>query len=154
MLFRSKKEDDLGNTIVTKEVQSTILKLYSPLPANVGNNSTLWITKLMTNPLIETVILNEQDDLSCPPLRGPNFSADIDFVSGKSTNFESLDTLILSSSVSSSSNLISTYLSSSFNNTIDLNIEYASGSVYLWEDRKSTRLNSSHSQQSRMPSSA
>jgi hypothetical protein len=129
-----KGEDTLGNTIVTKEVESLILKLYSPLPANITENSTLWITKLLTNPLIETVVLSEQSDLICPPLKGPNFDIDIDFAKGKSTNYESLDELILSASVSSSSGLVSQYLSSSLVSTDGLNIEYyISGSDnYEW----------------------
>jgi hypothetical protein len=129
-----KGEDTLGNTIVTKEVESLILKLYSPLPANITENSTLWITKLLTNPLIETVVLSEQSDLICPPLKGPNFDIDIDFAKGKSTNYESLDELILNASVSSSSGLVSQYLSSSLVSTDGLNIEYyISGSDnYEW----------------------
>jgi hypothetical protein len=131
-----KGEDTLGNTIVTKEVESLILKLYSPLPANITENSTLWITKLLTNPLIETVVLSQQDEINCPPIKGPNFNVDVDFVMGKSTGYESLDDLILSASVSSSSNLIREYLSSSLVNTDDLNIEYyTSGSTdYEWDN--------------------
>jgi hypothetical protein len=129
-----KGQDNLGNTIVTKEVQSLILKLYSTLPANITENSTLWITKLLTNPLIETVVLSEQSDLICPPLKGPNFDIDIDFTKGKSTNYESLDDLILSASVSSSNGLVSQYLSSSLVSTDGLNIEYVSGSTYLWDN--------------------
>ena len=135
----SKKSiDELGNEIVKPEdeVKSLILKLYNPLPSNITSNSTFWITKLMSNPLIETVVLNEQDDISCPPLKGPNFSIDIDFVKGQSTGYESLDTLILSASVSSSTQLVSTYLSSSLINTDELNIEYyLSGSTdYAWDN--------------------
>jgi hypothetical protein len=129
-----KGQDNLGNTIVTKEVESLILKLYSTLPANITENSTLWITKLLTNPLIETVVLSEQSDLICPPLKGPNFDIDIDFTKGKSTNYESLDELILNASVSSSSGLVSQYLSSSLVSTDGLNIEYVSGSTYLWDN--------------------
>jgi len=131
-----KSTDELGNEIVKPDdkVESIILKLYNPLPANVTSNSTFWITKLMTNPLIETIILNQQDNLKCPPLKGPNFDIEVDFVKGQSTNFESLDTLILSGSVSSSTQLISSYLSSSLVNTDGLNIEYyVSGSTdYMW----------------------
>ena len=131
-----KSTDELGNTIVKPEdvVESVILKLYSPLDTSVTNNSTFWITKLITNPLIETVVLTQQDNLKCPPIKGPNFSIDVDYVKGQSTNYESLDTLILSASVSSSSKLVSQYLSSSVVNTQDLNIEYASGSTYLWDN--------------------
>ena len=145
-----KSEDEFGNTIVKPEdiVESTILKLYNPLPASINENTTLWISKLLTNPLIETIILSEQDDIKCPPIKGPNFSVEVDFVIGQSTNYESLDNLILSASVSSSSQLVATYLSSSLIETDDLNIQYAnvnftsshSGSVmsgageYLWNN--------------------
>lgn len=130
-----KSQDELGNTIVKPEdeIKSTIVRLYTPLPANITENSTLWITKLMSNPLIETVILSEQDNLSCPPIKGPNFSVDIDFVAGNSTNYESLDDLILSGSTSSNE-LINAYLSSSIMDVDDLNIQYATTSSYLWEN--------------------
>ena len=133
----SKKSiDELGNEFVKKsdEVSSLILKLYNPLPNNVNENSTFWITKLLSNPLIETVVLSEQSDILCPPLKGPNFDIEVDFVKGQSTGYESLDTLILSASVSSSSQLVATYLSSSLVNTDELNIEYyLSGSTdYAW----------------------
>jgi hypothetical protein len=135
----SKKSiDELGNEIVKPEdeVKSVILKLYNPLPAGVSSNSTFWITKLMSNPLIETIILNEQDDIKCPFIKGPNFDIEVDFVKGQSTGFESLDTLILSGSISSSTQLISSYLSSSLVNTDELNIEYyISGSTdYAWNN--------------------
>jgi hypothetical protein len=130
-----KSEDSLGNTFVkpADEIESYILKLYSPLNANIVNNSTLWITKLMSNPLIETIVLNEQDNLSCPPLKGPNFGIDVDYIKGQSTNFESLDNLILSSSTTSNQ-LVQTYLSSSLVDTSNLNIDYVSGSTYLWNN--------------------
>jgi hypothetical protein len=88
----------------------------------------------MTNPLIETVVLNKQDDLKCPPIKGPNFSVEIDYVKGQSTNFESLDSLILNASVSSSSQLISAFLSSSIIDTDGLNIKYTDGTDYLWDN--------------------
>ena len=131
-----KSKDELGNEIVKPEdeVNSLILKLYSPLPANIQKNSTFWITKLMSNPLIETVILTQQSDISCPPIKGPNFNINIDFVQGSSTGYESLDNILLNNDVTSSSNLITTYLSSSLSNTDELNIDYASGSTYLWNN--------------------
>ncbi|NBU82401.1 MAG: hypothetical protein EBS55_12210, partial [Flavobacteriaceae bacterium] len=129
-----KTTDELGNTVVTKEVESLILKLYTPLPANITENSTLWITKLLTNPLIETVVLSQQDGINCPPIKGPNFSIGVDFVVGKSTGYESLDDLILNAPVSSSSNLIGEYLSSSIVNTDDLNIQYTNDSEYIWDN--------------------
>lgn len=133
-----KTEDDLGNTIVKNEVKSIILKLYEPLPPEVQINSTMWITKLMTNPLIETIVLNEEAVIEHPFIKGPNFDIDVDFVKGQSTNYESLDNLIISAS--SSSTLIQNYLSASLVDTSQLNIKYASGSaasgsaIYLWDN--------------------
>ena len=133
-----KGEDDLGNQKVTKEVKSVILKLYSPLPSDVVLRDTIWITRLITNPLIETVVLNEQDEKESPFIKGPNFDVDIDFVKGQSTNYESLDNLILSSS--SSTKLVQQFLSGSSITLEDLNIEYANGSIseetaeYQWEN--------------------
>ena len=131
----NKTTDELGNIFVkdTDVVDSLILKLYSPLTSNITTNSTFWITKLMSNPLIETVILTDQADISCPPIKGPNFTLDIDYVKGQSTNFESLDNIILSGSTSSAE-LITTYLSSSIIDTTELNIEYVSGSTYIWNN--------------------
>ncbi len=129
-----KKTDDLGNVVLgSNVVDSIILKLYSPLAANVSTNSTFWITKLMANPLIETIILSEQSEINCPPIKGPNFSLDIDYIKGQSTNFESLDNLILSGSTSSTE-LVTTYLSASTIDMNQLNIDYVSGSTYLWEN--------------------
>ena len=130
----SKVQDELGNTVIKDEVNSILLKLYEPIPTNIVPNTTFWITKLMANPLVETIILTDQSNLKCPPLKGPNFNVDVDYVIGNSTNFESLDNLILSSSVSSSAQLISTYLSGSAFDTDTLNIEYVSGSTYLWNN--------------------
>jgi len=133
-----KSKDEFGNEIVTNEVKSVILKLYTPLPNEVQVNSTFWVTKLMTNPLIETVILNDEEQLECPPIKGPNFHIDFDFVKGHSTQFESLDSILLDST--NSNDLIKQYLSGSIIDTEDLNIEYASGDIesgsgtLLWEN--------------------
>jgi hypothetical protein len=132
-----KGEDDLGNQIVTKEVKSLILKLYSPLPPEVQSNQTFWISKLMTNPLVETIVLNEQYEEQHPYIKGPNFDIEVDFVMGSSIGCESLDDLIISAS--NSTNLIQTYLNKSLVDDVDLNIQYYSGSVsasnlYLWDN--------------------
>ena len=128
-----KETDEIGNVKITNKVDSLILKLYTPLNPNIATNSTLWITKLMSNPLIETVVLTEQDEVKCPPIKGPNFNIDVDFVSGQSTAYESLDNLILSGSTTSAQ-LVSTYLTSSLINTDALNTEYVDESTYLWNN--------------------
>lgn len=127
-----KGEDASGNEIITKEVKSLILRLYEPLPNEFVDNDTLWISKLIVNSIIETIVLTDEIGLSCPPIKGPNFNVEIDYITGKSTDFESLDTLILSSSTSQQ--LVTTYLSSSKIDFDDINIEYVSGSEYLWDN--------------------
>jgi hypothetical protein len=127
-----KSEDAQGNEIITKEVKSLILRLYEPLPTNFNSNDTLWITKLIVNSIIETIVLTDEVGLSCPPIKGPNFNVGVDYVTGKSTDYESLDTLILSSSTAEQ--LVSTYLSSSAIDFDDINIQYTSGSTYLWNN--------------------
>ena len=135
-----KATDKAGNEIITKEVKSVILKLYNPLPDSITTNGTLWITKLLSNPIVETVVLQDDVKVSCPPLRGPNFKASVNYVTGQSTAYQSLDTLIISSSVSSSASLIQEYLSKGVIDDSQLNFQYASGSisedtaVYLWDN--------------------
>jgi hypothetical protein len=126
----------LGNEFVKPEdeINSIILKLYNPLPANIQKNSTFWITKLMSNPLVETVILTQQNEIEFPTIKGPNFSIDVDLIQGKSTGYESLDTILLNNDVTSSSTLVASYLSSSLTNTDDLNIDYSNGTEYLWNN--------------------
>jgi hypothetical protein len=126
----NKITDELGNLVLDKNntVDALILKLYTPLPADISENSTFWVTKLMANPLVTTVILTDQSNVLCPPLKGPNFNIAVDHITGQSTNFESLDTLILSGSTSSNE-LIATYINGSAIDTTDLNIQYGSGSV-------------------------
>ena len=55
-----------------------ILKLYEPLPANIQTNAQVWISKLQSNAIVETVTLSSTSDVSCNPLKGPNFTLDID----------------------------------------------------------------------------
>jgi hypothetical protein len=131
-----KSVDELGNEFVKPEdeINSIILKLYNPLPANIQKNSTFWITKLMSNPLVETVILTQQNEIEFPTIKGPNFSIDVDLIQGKSTGYESLDTILLNNDVTSSSTLVASYLSSSLTNTDDLNIDYSNGTEYLWNN--------------------
>ena len=131
-----KSVDELGNEFVKPEdeINSIILKLYNPLPANIQKNSTFWITKLMSNPLVETVILTQQNEIEFPTIKGPNFSIDVDLIQGKSTAYESLDTILLNNDVTSSSTLVASYLSSSLTNTDDLNIDYSNGTEYLWNN--------------------
>ena len=41
-------------------------------------NMIFWITKAQTEPLIETITLVGDDTDYCPPLKGANFSLEVD----------------------------------------------------------------------------
>ena len=108
---------------------SLILKLYEPLPTSVQPNQKVWITKAQTEPLFETITIVGEDTDYCPPLKGPNFSLEVD----NGIGYEIYDNLIASGSNTSTS-LIQNYISKTGIDTEKLNIQYASGSVYTFDN--------------------
>ena len=78
--FTKFKTDELGNQVPDGDInKSIVLKLYEPLPTNINKNDKLWISKLMSLPIIQNVILTGTSDDNCKPLRAPNFGIDVDF---------------------------------------------------------------------------
>lgn len=108
---------------------SLILKLYEPLPTTVQLNQKVWISKLQTEPIFETITLTSDDVEYCPPLKGPNFSLEPDSGMG----YQMFDNLIASGSVTSTS-LIREYVNTYGIDTNALNIQYTSGSEFLFEN--------------------
>jgi hypothetical protein len=108
---------------------SLILKLYEPLPASVQLNQKVWISKFQTEPIIETITITSDIVDYCPPLKGPNFS----LVPDTGIGYQIFDDLIASGSTSSNS-LIQEYVSKKGIDTEVLNIEYTSGSEYIFEN--------------------
>ena len=106
------------------DASSLILKLYEPLPVSVGTNDKVFISKLQTDPLIETVTLVGDGVDYCPPLLGPNFTLEPD----NGIGFQVYDDLLGSGSVTTTS-LIQEYVTRSDIDTRKLNIDYASGST-------------------------
>jgi hypothetical protein len=108
---------------------SLILKLYEPLPTSVQPNDQVWISKLKSNPIVETVSISSIDEMYCPPLKGPNFSLEPD----NGIGYKVFDDLIASGSETSNS-LINRYLNDQGIDTSQLNIQYVSGSEYIFEN--------------------
>ena len=108
---------------------SLILKLYEPIPTSVQPNQQVWISKLQANPIIETITLSSQIETSCPPLKGPNFSLEVN----NSIAYQVYDDLIASGSVTSN-DLVTNYLNTNGIDTTKLNISYTSGSNYSFEN--------------------
>ena len=122
---------DGNNQVITTWVgseNSLILKLYEPLPANITTNQKVWITKIQSKPIIDTINLVGDGSLSCPPLQGPNFSLEVDTGLG----YQVFDDLLASDSVTNTS-LIQKYITNTGIDTEKLNIQYANGSDFNFD---------------------
>ena len=79
-------------------------------------------------------------------------------IAGRNINNLTYDTTLMAESEGELNSLLMKVKEESENVGLKLSIQkmkiMASGPITSWQDRKSTRLNSSHSGQSRMPSSA
>jgi hypothetical protein len=123
---------DGDNKVITTWVgseDSLILKLYEPLPANVQTNQKVFISKIQSNPIIETITLVGDGDEYCPPLQGPNFSLEVD----NGIGYQVYDDLLASGSATNTS-LIREYVSKTGIDTDKLNIEYVTGSDYTFQN--------------------
>jgi hypothetical protein len=117
-------------TTWTGSNNSLILKLYEPLPTTIQQNDLVWISKLVSNPIIEKVSLTTNISTECPPLKGPNFSLNND---SNQIGFQIYDELIASGS-NTSNQLINRYAQTLGIDTTKLGINYTSGSVYNWKN--------------------
>ena len=123
---------DGDNKVVTTWVgsdNSLILKLYEPLTTAIQPNQQVWISKLQSNPIVETVTLKTEVTEFCPPLKGPNFSLDTSVGIG----YKVFDELTASGSYTSN-DIVNKYLEGNGIDTSKLNISYASGSTYLFDN--------------------
>ena len=116
-------------TTWTGSQNSLILKLYEPLPTSVQDNQQVWISKILANPIIDTIRLIGDTTQDCPPLKGPNFGLEVD----NGIGYQVFDDLISSGSFTSNL-LINKYAQSKGIDTSKLNIEYVKDSEYTWEN--------------------
>jgi hypothetical protein len=124
--------DGADNKVVTTwtgSEGSLILKLYEPLPTSVQPNDQVWISKLQSNPIVETISISGVGEEYCPPLKGPNFSLQPD----NGIGYKVFEDLTASGSLSSAE-LINRYSIEQGINTSQLNIQYVSGSQYIFEN--------------------
>jgi len=108
---------------------SLIAKLYEPIPTTVQPNQEIFISKLISNPIVETVRLVTETKEVCNTLKGPNFSLQPD----NGIEYQIYEDLVASGSVTSN-DLVNEYASSIGIDTSKLNIQYVSGSTYLFEN--------------------
>ena len=108
---------------------SLIAKLYEPIPTTVQPNEEIFISKLISNPIVETVRLITETTEVCNTLKGPNFSLHPD----NGIEYQIYEDLVASGSVTSN-DLVNQYANSIGIDTSKLNIQYVSGSNYLFEN--------------------
>jgi hypothetical protein len=129
--FTKFKTDELGNQVPDGEInKSVVLKLYEPLPTTINKNDTLWISELMSLPILQSVILTGINSDKCVPLRAANFGIELDFIKEQSTGFESYDNLILSGSATSQQ-IVDKYLTENFIDVKGVNIDYSDFSNFV-----------------------
>jgi hypothetical protein len=112
-----------------KDCKSLILKLYEPLPTSISTNQKVWITKLQSEPIFDTLTLVGSDVDFCLPLQGPNFKLEVD----NGIGYQMYDDLVANGSTTSTS-LIQKYVTKTGIDTDKLNIQYASGSVHTFDN--------------------
>jgi hypothetical protein len=117
-----------GTRSKIKEEKALVLKLYEPLPREIETNQQLWISKIQSIPIIEQVTIIDELQSECIRLR-PNFNVSV----SDDIGYQILDELIASGS-STSTDLVSTFVSSSGFSLENLNIEYESGSEIKWDN--------------------
>jgi hypothetical protein len=64
----------VNKILKTFEKGTTPTVKFSDLPTSIQTNQQLWISKLQSNPIVETITLSSTTNEICPPLKGPNFS--------------------------------------------------------------------------------
>lgn len=119
--------EQTGEERKVEEVKTLVLKLYEPLPNNIQPNQQVWLSKVQSIPIIEQVtVINEQIE-ECIPLQ-PNFNISITDDIG----YQIIDDLIASGSTSST-DLVSQFISSSEFSFDDLDINFVSQSTQVTE---------------------
>jgi hypothetical protein len=116
-------------TTWTGSLDTLIVKLYEPIPTSVQPNQQVWISKIQSNPIIETITIVGKETNYCPPLKGPNFN----LIPDNGIGFKVFDELIGSGSLTSN-DLVLKYAESKNIDTTKLNIQYVSSSNYLFEN--------------------
>jgi hypothetical protein len=108
---------------------SLIVKLYEPLPTSIQTNQQVWVSKYVSNPLIETITLIGDSAEYCAPLKGPNFNVEVD----NSVGYQIYEELIASGS-QTSTELVNKYGQRSDIDTTKLNIQYDTGSDLYFQN--------------------
>jgi hypothetical protein len=136
LTFSEKYTDTETNETKYKNVEkSLVLKLYEPLPRNINTNDVVWVSKIQSVPLIDTIEITEDFSKNCTPLV-PNFNLNVT----DSIGYEVLDDLIASGSTSSTE-LVNEFVSSSNFNLSSFNIQFAKQKEIVVEEYSGSTAN-------------
>ena len=115
----------LANNIdINKETGNVIINLYQPLSNNITLQTQLWVVTEIADSLVFNIV--STPDPITPSilsfgLRGPNFNINVNDQINNSTDYQTYNTLITSSLLSTSYNQLNNLISSS---GIEVNIDY------------------------------
>ena len=126
--FSDKSTNPDTNEIEYSNIEkSLVLKLYEPLPRNISPNDKIWISKIQSIPLIDTITITDDIVSQCTPLT-PNFELDVTDEIG----YQILDDLVSSGSASST-DVVNQFVSSSNFSLENLNIAFVTQSSIVTE---------------------
>ena len=114
----------LANNIDYNNDGEVIINLYQPLPNNITTQTQLWVVTMIADPLLFNIVSTPDPitpSILSFPLRGPNFNINVNDQINNSTDYQTYNTLITSSLLSTSYNQLNNLISSS---GIEVNIDY------------------------------
>jgi len=118
-----------GREEKTKEVKTLVLKLYEPLSKSVQPNQQVWMSKVQSIPLLESITVIDEAVEECIPLQ-PNFNEKF----SDDIGLQIYDDLIASGSTSSTG-LVNQFVSGSGFDLKKLDIQFVSESfTYMGSD--------------------
>jgi hypothetical protein len=125
------------NVAIDVNNSSILLKLYKPLPQQLQDKISVWITEEVIEPYVFGLNLDTSiiPELS-PKLKGPNFDIDIDIKQNLGTKYENYSSLV-SSLTGSSYRQVLNYMN---DKSYDLNIDYTSFNNFIHFSSAKKRL--------------
>lgn len=117
-----------GREAKVKEVKTLVLKLYEPLPKSIQPNQQVWMSKVQSIPLLESITVIDESVEECIPLQ-PNFNEKF----SDDIGLQIYDDLIASGSTTST-DLVNQFVSGSGFDLKKLDIQFVSSSEYAWDN--------------------
>ncbi len=130
-----------NNIAINNETFDVLINLYEELPLNLQVKDTLWVVTQVADELAFNIVFTP--DIIVPtittfPLRSPNFNLPVQDQLNNSTNFQTYESLITSSLLSTSYSQLNNLISSS---GIQIGVDYTNFSNFIHFSSAVTRIN-------------